>query len=65
MSKDEAKIKRRIIQIVATSQTPERGSAGTTTLYALADDGTLWGLREYKGYNPDTWYQITPLPSTK
>ena len=56
ISKQSLKIKRKVVQIVATA---EQG-AGSDLLYALADDGTMWWIAPQSA--DSTWMRVKDIP---
>lgn len=55
-------MKRKIVQI-AIQECPSNYT-NNQTLFALADDGTVWFLPnpQYPTDDPSNWFQVAPLP---
>lgn len=49
---------RRIVQIAATVETDQVADVLIPVVYALADDGTVWGI----GATAERWRQLPELP---
>lgn len=56
---------RRIIQIAATSENAHGTTERFATLFALADDGTVWrnGDPANTGPTGDAWTEVPELPA--
>lgn len=52
--------KRKIIQIAACGHENTSTTQSTVSVFALADDGTLWATDPY--HKVECWHEMQPLP---